>query len=74
MVDRVLSAFAAARVLPFATKGAAVFDGLVAQHIRIGTMDLRIASIALSQGMMLLTRNARDFGKIPRLLTADWTI
>jgi tRNA(fMet)-specific endonuclease VapC len=74
MFDRVLSAFAAALVLPFDTKAAAVFGGLVAQRVRIGTMDLRIASIALSQGLTLLTRNARDFSKVPGLLIEDWTI
>jgi tRNA(fMet)-specific endonuclease VapC len=74
MFDRVLSAFAAAVVLPFDANAAMVFDGLVAARVRIGTMDLRIASIALSQGLALLTRNARDFAKVPGLVIADWTI
>jgi tRNA(fMet)-specific endonuclease VapC len=74
MFDRVLSAFAAAPVLPFDTKAAAVFDGLLAQRTRIATMDLRIAAIALSQGLTLLTRNARDFRKVPGLVIEDWTI
>ena len=51
-----------------------VFDGLVAKRVRIATMDLRIASIALSQGLTLLTRNARDFSKVPGLAIEDWTI
>jgi tRNA(fMet)-specific endonuclease VapC len=37
-------------------------------------MDLRIASIAISRSLVLLTRNARDFGKIPELVMEDWTI
>jgi tRNA(fMet)-specific endonuclease VapC len=74
MFDRVLSAFAAAVVLPFDTKASLVFDGLVAARVRIGTMDLRIASIALSQGLTLLTRNARDFAKVSGLVIADWTV
>src|SRR5262249_3084832 len=74
MFDRVLSAFAAAPVLPFDTNASAVFDALVAQRVRIATMDLRIASIALSQGLSLLTRNARDFSKVPSLVIEDWTI
>jgi tRNA(fMet)-specific endonuclease VapC len=72
--DRVLSAFAAALVLPFDANASAVCDGLVAQRVRIATMDLRIASIALSQGLTLLTRNARDFSKVPGLVIEDWTI
>jgi tRNA(fMet)-specific endonuclease VapC len=74
MFDRVLSAFAAALVLPFDAKASAVFDGLVGKRVRIATMDLRIASIALSQGLTLLTRNSRDFGRVPQLLIEDWTI
>jgi predicted nucleic acid-binding protein len=36
------------------------------------TMDLRIASIALSQNGTLLTRNQRDFDRIPGLITQNW--
>ena len=74
MFDRVLSAFAAAHVLPFDSNASLVFDGLVAKRLRVATMDLRIASITLSQGLTLLTRNARDFGKVPGLVIDDWTI
>ena len=74
MFDRVLTAFAAAPVLPFTNNASAVFNGLIAQRVRIATMDLRIASIALSQGLTLLTRNSRDFSKVPHLVIEDWTI
>jgi tRNA(fMet)-specific endonuclease VapC len=74
MFDRVLTVFAAALVLPFDANAALVFDQLVAQRVRIATMDLRIASIALSQGLTLLTRNNRDFSKVPNLPIDDWTI
>ncbi len=74
MLDRVLDAFAAAQVLPFDTAAAAVFDGLLSLRARPATMDLRIAAIALSRGLILLTRNLRDFGKVPGLTTEDWTI
>jgi tRNA(fMet)-specific endonuclease VapC len=74
LFDRVLSAFAAALVLPFDARASVVFDSLVGKRVRIATMDLRIASIALSQGLTLLTRNSRDFSKVPQLLIEDWTI
>jgi tRNA(fMet)-specific endonuclease VapC len=73
MFDRVLSAFAAAQVLPFDSNASLVFDGLAAQRLRVSTMDLRIASIALSQGLTVLTRNSRDFGKVTGLVIDDWT-
>jgi len=74
MFDRVLSAFAAALVLPFDAKASSAFDGLAAQRLRIATMDLRIAAIALSETLTLVTRNSRDFGKVPGLILEDWTI
>ena len=41
--------------------------------IRIGTQDLRIASIALANNGILLTRNLRDFEKVPNLVIQDWS-
>ncbi|RUL86221.1 type II toxin-antitoxin system VapC family toxin [Tautonia sociabilis] len=73
MLVRVLRAFAAAPVLPFDAKASAIFDDLAAHRPRVATMDLRIASIALARGLILLTRNVGDFGKIPGLRTEDWT-
>jgi len=40
MFDRVLSAFAAAPVLPFDNNASAVFDNLVAQRVRIAWVPL----------------------------------
>ncbi len=73
MFDRVLSAFAIALVLPFDDNASTVFNALIARRPRIATMDPRIAAIALSRGLTLLTRNTRDFIKIPGLTTEDWT-
>jgi tRNA(fMet)-specific endonuclease VapC len=74
MLGRLLGDYAATVVLPFDTVAAAVFDGLVAQRVRIGTMDLRIASIALSRGLIVLTRNTSDFSQVPALLIENWTV
>ena len=60
-------------MLPFDDVASAAFDDLTARRVRVGTMDLRIASIALSRGLVLLTRNLGDFGKVPGLATEDWT-
>lgn len=61
-------------VLPFDREAAMIFDNLQNQRIRASTMDLRIASIALSRSLILLTRNQRDFEKIPDLVAQDWTV
>ena len=48
------------------------FRRLRSLKIRVGTMDLRIAAIALSHDAILLTRNLRDFQRVPNLRVEDW--
>ncbi len=36
--------------------------------------DLKIAAIALTREMILVTRNTKDFCQIPNLILEDWTI
>ncbi|MFM9964033.1 MAG: type II toxin-antitoxin system VapC family toxin [Planctomycetaceae bacterium] len=43
------------------------FARLQSAGIGIGTKDLRIAALALTQDALLLTRNARDFCRVPGL-------
>lgn len=74
MLERVISNFAEMQVLPFDDAAAAQFQSLREQRVRIGTMDLRIASIALANKMTLLTRNTVDFQRVPDLHFEDWTL
>jgi tRNA(fMet)-specific endonuclease VapC len=74
LLAQVLQDFSTAPVLPFDEAAATVFTALVAQRLRVRTMDLRIASIALARGLIVLTRNAQDFGRIPGLQLEDWTV
>ena len=60
--------------LPFNDAAATLFDQLRAQKLRLGTNDLCIAAIALSVGRVLVTRNSKDFRRIPGLVVEDWTI
>ncbi len=61
-------------VLDFDQEAGNYYTELKRQKIRIGTQDLKIASIVLSQQAILVTRNRKDFEKIPDLLIEDWTI
>jgi tRNA(fMet)-specific endonuclease VapC len=74
MLGGVAHDFSTNVTLPFDAPAGTVFDSLLAQRTRIGRMDLRIASIALSRGLILLTRNASDFSKVPTLQFQDWTV
>jgi len=72
--EGILSDFARSQVLPYASAAADVFGELRKQRIRVGTMDLRIAAIALANGMTVLTRNLVDFEQVPSLAVEDWTV
>jgi tRNA(fMet)-specific endonuclease VapC len=65
--------FATRTRVPFDAPALAVFDQLAAAKVRVKTMDLRIAAIALANGLVLVTRNTSDFVKVPGLTTEDWT-
>jgi predicted nucleic acid-binding protein len=36
--------------------------------------DVRIGAIALEHGLTIVTRNVRDFSRIPALATVDWSV
>ena len=64
--------FAAWHVLPWDQRAADNPQELRSKRIRIGTMDLKIASICLSHRATLLSRNLRDFQRVPGLQAEDW--
>jgi tRNA(fMet)-specific endonuclease VapC len=59
--------------LQFDEKAGKVFQNLKAGKIKVGTMDLKIASIAISQNALLVSRNLSDYEQIPNLRVEDWT-
>ncbi len=73
MMKAVYDTFASLTVLEFDQQSASSMDRLPAAQIRIGAMDLRIAATALSRSLTLLTRNSKDFSRIPGLAIEDWT-
>jgi tRNA(fMet)-specific endonuclease VapC len=64
--------FATWQVLDWTAPAAARFVELKSAKIRGGTMDLKIASIALANDAVLLTRNLHDFENVPGLKAVDW--
>lgn len=72
-LEGILDSFARAQVLAFSDSAADVYEDLRRQRLRVGAMDLRIASIVISNQMTLLSNNTVDFERIPQLTFEDWT-
>ena len=60
-------------ILPFDEAAQQQYQRLRSQKLRVGTLDLRIAAIALTQNATIVTRNSRDFEHIPGLKIEDWS-
>ncbi len=71
-LQRRIDFFAAWNVLPWDMASADILQDLRGQRVRIGTMDLKIASIVLAHDATLLSRNLRDFRQVPGLRVEDW--
>jgi tRNA(fMet)-specific endonuclease VapC len=61
-------------ILPFSADAIVRFQLLVGQKLNVGGMDLRIAAIALENGAAVVSRNLRDFGRVPGLIVEDWSV
>jgi tRNA(fMet)-specific endonuclease VapC len=62
------------RILPYTEPAIAQVAQLKALHLNVRLMDLRIAAIALANGAVVVTRNRRDFGRVPGLTVEDWSV
>jgi tRNA(fMet)-specific endonuclease VapC len=60
-------------ILPFSELAKDRYRELLQQKIRVGSHDLRIAAIVLSIEGILVTRNRRDFDRVPDLQIDDWS-
>lgn len=65
---------AAWRVANFDEPAADRFEELRRQRVRIGTMDLKIAAIALSRDALLLSANLSDYRHVPNLRVENWLV
>jgi tRNA(fMet)-specific endonuclease VapC len=68
----VLVAFENWDVFPWDEPCVEIFEDLVTKRLGVKTMDLKIASIALRNGATLLSRNLKDFERVPGLNAEDW--
>jgi len=65
--------FQSIRVIGFDEKSQTVFRSLREKRIRIGTQDMRIASVALAHNAVIVTRNRQDFISVPSVKIQDWS-
>ncbi len=72
-LHRFFESYRNTQVLDFDEKSAEIFQQLKSQKIRVGTMDLKIAAIAVSNNAILVSRNLSDYEQIPNLTVHDWT-
>jgi tRNA(fMet)-specific endonuclease VapC len=73
-LNRTLAYFQTINVLDFDGNAADCYQEINSQKIRVGTQDLKIAAITLSCQATVVTRNHRDFSKIPNLQIEDWSV
>jgi tRNA(fMet)-specific endonuclease VapC len=81
--DRLIWAYAGLRktvqyvngfvILDWTESASRKFFELRQEKVRIGTQDLRIASIALAADAVVVTRNRKDFAQVPGLQIEDWS-
>ena len=73
-LEAVWRSFCKMNVISYSRDAERRFTELRTQGLRIGTMDLRIASIGLETDSVILTRNLVDFEQVPGLRVEDWTV
>ena len=61
-------------LLAYDERAADEYERLRQNRVHIGTKDARIAAICLAHDATLLTRNLKDFNKVPGLRAEDWSV
>ena len=61
-------------ILSFPETAMLRFEQLVTLRTNVRRADLRIAAIAMEHGAVVVTRNLRDFQRVPGLVVEDWSV
>jgi tRNA(fMet)-specific endonuclease VapC len=61
------------RILPMDEEALGQFHAFRKDKLRIGSNDLKMAAIAKRNGVTLVTRNLRDYKRLPGLKLEDWS-
>lgn len=69
-----VQAFGPFRVWPYTRAAMTRYDVLLRSKLNVRKNDLRIAAIALECAATVVTRNVRDFGRVPGLAVEDWSV
>jgi Predicted nucleic acid-binding protein, contains PIN domain len=73
-LEKHLNNYRSIPVIGYDQSSALKFKELRKIYKKLGSMDLKIASICITHQALLLTRNLKDFGQILELNAEDWTI
>jgi len=72
-LERFLETYRYIPIVQFDENAGKIFQDLKSRKIKVGTMDLKIASIAIYRSALLISRNLSDYEQIPNLRVEDWT-
>lgn len=64
--------FAKFNILSLSPEAADLFNGFRKSGVKVATMDLKTACIAMASNALLLTANRRDFERVPGLKFENW--
>ena len=72
-LQKLQSDYSAIEIIAFSRTAILEYKRLKKSYPRLGSMDLRIAAITLTNNATLLTRNISDFGRISEIKIQDWS-
>ena len=74
LVTRLLPIWSRFPTRSFTESAIARFEDFRSLRLNVGSMDLRIAAIAIENNSIVVTRNRRDFDRIPGVVSEDWSV